>query len=315
MDIARVGEFRMLEHIGRLAASQKDPRILLGPGDDCALVRARPGYALALTADEMAEGTHFPAGCPPALLGRKLARINLSDLAGMGNVKPVCALCCAGLPRNASWEWTKTFVRALMKELNRFGASLAGGNLARSDKMHFSLTVTGEARPSEIIRRGGAKPGDLIFGIGALGQARAGLELVLSGHKTGKLVEAFWLPRIQPEAGAVIGKKKLASAMMDNSDGLYKSVKTLAAASGCGAFIDITEDALSPELARYCKARKKDWREYILSGGEDYGLVMAVPPRRAAEFIKTFPRARALGVMTKGKTIHANCRPESFEHF
>ncbi|MDD2773885.1 MAG: thiamine-phosphate kinase [Elusimicrobiales bacterium] len=312
----------MLDFIGRLTARQRDPRLLLGPGDDCALIRAAPGRAIVLTTDEMAEGTHFllPRSTPEQI-GRKLARINLSDMAGMGNAVPVAALCGAGLPESTPWQWVKEFTEALMSELNSINVSLAGGNLTRSDKIHVYLTVTGEAKPSETARRGGARPGDIIFGIGAFGEARAGLEILLSGKpaetRFKKLLDSFWLPPIQLEAGAVIGKRKLAAALMDNSDGLYKSVKTIAAASGCGALIEVNEDARSPALAAYCAARKKNWRDYVVSGGEDYGLVLAVNPRKARGFIETFPQACCLGVMTAGRDIlfHENCKPRNFEHF
>jgi thiamine-monophosphate kinase len=238
----------------------------------------------------------------------------------MGNAVPVTALCGAGLPKSASWDWVKKFTRALMAELNSFDVTLAGGNLTRSDKIHVYLTVTGEAKLSEIARRDGAKPGDLIFALGALGEARAGLEIALSGKTPGrfkKLFESFWLPQIQLRAGAIIGKRKLATALMDNSDGLYKSVKTIAAASHCGAFLEVNDDALSSALAAYCRAKGRNWRDYVVSGGEDYGLVLTVNPLKVRAFISEFPTAPCLGVMTSGHDVlsHENCKPGSFEHF
>jgi thiamine-monophosphate kinase len=321
MKLSSVGEFKILEFIASLTAKQKDRRMLLGPGDDCAVLRTSPGMAQVVTTDEMADGTHFLLNrCTAEQVARKLVRINLSDLAGMGAAKPVTALCGAGLPREMPYEWVKEFTAALMDELNSFGSTLCGGNLTRCDNVHVYLTVIGEGKPQQLVRRDGARPGDLIFGIGAFGEAKAGLDFVLKNKKPGKfapLYKSFWLPKIQLEAGDIIGRKKLATAMMDNSDGLYKSVKTLAAASGCGAFMEIGEDALSPVLKEYCKSINADWREYVLSGGEDYGLVVAADPRKAINFIKHFPRACALGVMTKGKDIllHENCKPHNFEHF
>ena len=321
MKISAVGEFKILEFIASLTARQKDRRLLLGPGDDCAVLRTTPGLAQVVTTDEMAEGTHFLLRrSTAAQVARKLARINLSDLAGMGAAQPVTALCGAGMPRELSYDWVKDFTSALMDELNSFGATLCGGNLTRCPNLHVYLTVIGEGMPEYIVRRDGAKPGDIIFGIGDIGEAKAGLDFVLQGRKPGKfakLYNSFWLPDIQLKAGEIIGRKKLATAMMDNSDGLYKSVKTIAASSGCGAFIEIGEDALSPDLKLYCAQKKTDWRDYILSGGEDYGLVLTVDPRKADRFVKLFPRAYALGAITRGKDIilHENCKPHSFEHF
>jgi len=317
---APLTEWNLLSFIARRAAAQKDKRLLLGPGDDCALVR-HGGGTLVYTTDEMVEDTHFINPLEtPRLLARKLLRINLSDLASMGDVRPVCVLCGASFPKTTPEAWIKAFTDELFKECAAFGCTLAGGNLARSAQMHLYLTVTGELRGMPVLRSG-AKPGDLIFGVGRIGEARAGLDYYLSGKtapgKFARLTESFWLPRICPEEGALIGRSGLASAMMDNSDGLYKSAKTLAAASGCSAVLDITRAALSPVLEAYCESKGRNWKDYIIAGGEDYGLIFTVPPAKAGRLIKLLPSAYALGLMGRGSGVLCNGHenPAIFEHF
>ena len=310
----------MLDCIGRLASKQRDFRMLLGPGDDCALAKITPGRALVITTDEMVEGTHFknPAG-KAKLIARKLLRINLSDFAGMGDVKPVCVVCGASFPPSLPWKWVRDFTSALIGECKRFGVFLAGGNLARSAKIHVYITAMGEASPGNIVRRSGAVPGDLIFGMGKIGEARAGLELSQKSvpAQFKDLLQSFWLPQPCLEEARLIGRMKLASSMMDNSDGLYKSVATLAKSSGCGAYIEVMQSCLSVPLEKYCRKTGKDWKRYVISGGEDYGLILTVKPRNADKFIKHFPRAYALGLMTEGNGVkcHGYENPKIFEHF
>lgn len=321
MAAAPLTEWNLLSFIAKRAAAQKDRRLLLGPGDDCALVR-HGNKTLVYTTDEMVENTHFINPFKtPRQLARKLLRINLSDLASMGDVTPVCALCGASFPKNTPESWMKAFTDELFKECAAFGCTLAGGNLARAEKMHLYVTVTGELGGGRPVLRSGAKPGDLIFGVGRIGEARAGLDYYLSGKtvpgKFARLTESFWLPRICLKEGALIGRSGLASAMMDNSDGLYKSVRTIAAASGCSAVLDVTRAALSPVLEAYCAATGGNWKDYIIAGGEDYGLIFTVPPAKVDRLITLLPSAYALGVMGKGTGVRCNGHenPAIFEHF
>ena len=132
------------------------------------------------------------------------------------------------------------------------------------------------------------------------------------------LIRAFWSPEPQLAAGAKIGRLKLAAAMMDNSDGLLSSARQLAAAGGCKAVVSVGEDACSAALRKYAAARGKDWRGYVINGGEDYGLVFAARPSKLAAVKKTLPGAVVVGRFERGSgvtTENYDGKKGGFEHF
>ncbi|MDD4005210.1 MAG: thiamine-phosphate kinase [Elusimicrobiaceae bacterium] len=314
----RKAEADILSGIYRAAAKGRKREVLLGPGDDCAVIRALK-EPLVITVDEMCEGTHFINPLAhPARIAAKLVAMNVSDLAAMGAVSPVFALCTLAMPRGTPGAWTGRFTGALIRECARYEMQLAGGNLARAEKFHFSLIAAG-ALNAPAVRRTGARPGDLICAVGRAGDAHAGLDILLGKTPVrgfASLYDYFWRPQPQLEAGRLIGLHGLATAMMDNSDGLYSSVRTLARDSGCGAAIKLPESAGSPVLKRYCRLYNKEWRQYALYGGEDYGLVFTVPPARLKQLRRLLPGAYPIGVMTRGKRILCDIvEEEGFEHF
>lgn len=318
--ISQLGESKILGWIESLSSKQKDSRLITGPGDDAALVKVSPGRVLVVTTDEMVEGTHFTYSPGNAsLLARKLVRINLSDLAAMGNVRPLAAVAGAGLPKSLPWKWVKDFTRALIKESNRFGMSLAGGNLAKSDRLHVYMAAFGEAVEKETIGRSGAGPWDGIFSVGPLGDARAGLEIHEAGWKNhGGLQRRFLLPEPLLKEGAVLGKTGFATSLIDNSDGLLRSVEILSGRAGCSAEIELGEGCASKELKRYCGLNNSDWREYAVAGGEDYGLIFTVSTENEKKLRSALPDAVRIGTMKKGRGVKIKgYSPEKkiFEHF
>lgn len=318
------GEAGLLEQIGRTLSFPLDRRLLLGPGDDCAVLRHGKGRNLVVTTDEIVEGTHYLARfATPEDLARKLLRINLSDLAAMGEVDPVSCVAGSGLRRNTPRDFTLRFLRELKAEALRFGISVAGGNLAGARENHFYMAVWGEAGRSRLITRGGAKPGDLLFNIGPLGLAAAGLEILLGGRAAEKkrftgLVKAFWLPEPMLAEGALLGRRRLASAMLDNSDGLARSAALLSKASRCRVIVSLGEGACSPLLRAYSVLKKRPWRHYAVNGGEDYGLVFTSPESGLAAVKELLPAASVVGRVEKGAGSvieNFNGKVKSFEHF
>ena len=316
------GEAGILSHIEKYLRFPGDRRLVLGPGDDCAVLRPSAGKYMVVTTDELMENTHFlQRFSRPEDLARKLMRVNLSDLASMGLVKPVSCVVGAGLPKGVPAEFLLRFLRTLKKEALRFGISVAGGNLAGAREMHFYMTVWGEAGSKGVVTRYGARPGDLLFNIGPLGEARAGLEILKRGRpeelkKFGRLVRAFWAPKPFLREGAVLGSRSLASAMLDNSDGLLRSARILSELSGCRVALRAGPELLSPALAAY--AGPDRWREYALSGGEDYGLVFAARPEKAGLVSRLLPGAVMVGRIEKGRGVAIEGyegKAGSFEHF
>ncbi|MCK5582730.1 MAG: thiamine-phosphate kinase, partial [Elusimicrobiales bacterium] len=301
----KMNESRILDYIEDNFAVQKDKRLLIGPGDDAAVLKTKSGKVLVATTDEMVEGTHFLKGFDyPEKLAKKLLRINLSDLAAMGNVKPLSCLSGGGMPKNTPAPWIKKFIKTLNKEAEKFGLNLSGGNLARSKNLHMYLTVLGEADKSEIITRYGAKPGDELYSIGSLGESKAGLEIFLSGKKPKtlsekKLIERFWEPKPMMEAGNILGRYKLANCMLDNSDGLLRSVKIIAGASKRQVVLSLKEKDISKELKEYALSKRKNCLDYAISGGEDYGLIFTASLKNKSRIKKLLPKARVIGRIEK----------------
>ncbi len=321
---SEMSESKILDYIEDNFSASKDKRLLIGPGDDAAVLKTKGGKVLVATTDEMVEGTHFLNGIDyPEKLAKKLIRINLSDLAAMGNVKPLTCLSGGGMPKNTPSSWIKKFIKTLNKEAEKFGLNLSGGNLARSKNLHVYMTVLGEANRSEIITRYGAKEGDALYSLGYLGDSKAGLEIFLSGRKpksvfTKKLLERFWEPKPMIEAGNILGKHKLANCMLDNSDGLLRSIEIIVRASKRKVIVSLQEKDISKELKAYALSKRKNCVDYAISGGEDYGLIFTASLKNKNKIKKLLPEAKIIGRIEKGTGFNfENCdeKNKSFEHF
>ena len=250
------------------------------------------------TQDDLAEGTHFEtAWADFRRLGHKLFRINLSDLAAMGAVEPVGVIVSAGFPADAPRRWATDFLQGLSDDAKSFRTPVVGGNLSRSGKVFFSMTALGAALPGRIIRRSTAYAGDIIAGVGPLGRAVEGLKALKAGVRTGPAVRAFYEPMPQLRAAAVLAKRRLATSLIDNSDGLARSVALLAEESGLGAELDLAGAPIHGDP----------------DAGEDYGLVFTVRPSRWAALRRVLPAAYRIGRMTsrKGKGLPSG----GYEHF
>jgi thiamine-monophosphate kinase len=257
----------------------RHPGLTLGIGDDAAVIKVR-GANLVITKDLLVEDVHFILRHhPPKLLGRKSLNVNLSDLAAMGAI-PKYALLGLGLPKRSETKWIREFFGGFKSAAKYFGVSLIGGDVTRAQKVLVSVTLLGEAK--NIIRRDGAKPGDLLFVSGPLGEAREGLLLLKRGIRFGKgrkqdrMLKAFLDPNPQIELGMALARHKLASAMIDISDGLSVDLSHVCEESGCGAEIHWDKIPVSQEL----KALQKRAYEFALNGGEDYQLLFSVPEEK-----------------------------------
>jgi thiamine-monophosphate kinase len=318
------GEARLLEHIEKTFRFPGDRRLLLGPGDDCAVLRHAAGRDLVITTDEMVEGTHYLARfATPEDIARKLMRMNLSDLASMGDVKPVSCVVGSGLKKDTPPDFTLRFMKELKAEALRYGISIAGGNLAGARENHFYMTVWGETGRGKLVTRYGAKPGDLLFNVGPLGLSAAGLELLMKGSKTEAkkypaLIKAFWRPEPMLAAGSLIGRLGLASAMLDNSDGLARSAAIISDLSKCRVLVSPGEGACAPALRAYSEAKGRPWRYYAVGGGEDYGLIFTARPENLPKIKRLLPAAVVAGRVEKGAGVELenfDGKIKSFEHF
>ena len=254
-------------------------RPLAGPGalglaDDAAILQPPVGRELVLTADAMVAGVHFLPMDPPALIGRKLLRVNLSDLAAKG-ATPLGYLMTVSAPRETPDAWFAGFAAGLAEDQTEFAIVLLGGDTtATPGPITLSLTAIGHVAPGGAVLRAGARDGDGLWVTGTIGDGALGLA-VAEGRLTddsGYLLDRYRLPR--PRIG--LTAPAFASAAMDVSDGLVQDLSHLCRASGVGAEIEVGRLPLS-EAARRAG---REWLEACLTGGDDYELLMAVAPER-----------------------------------
>lgn len=259
----------------RRQAAGRLPRadVILGIGDDAALLRFDPGFDLVVATDSIAEGTHFPAGTPAASVGHRCLAVNLSDIAAMA-AEPLWFSLALSLPESDE-EWVGEFARGLFSLADRFGVELVGGDTVRGP-LGATVTIQGRARPGRAIRRSGAAPGDGVWVTGHPGDAVAGRLLLPqpdAGVAAAALRRRFLYPEPRVHEGLALAG--VASAMLDVSDGLDDDLRKLLAASGVGAEMDAGALPLSAELRA---VRAGAAIECALTGGDDYELCFTVRP-------------------------------------
>jgi thiamine-monophosphate kinase len=255
-------------------------RPLAGPGaldlrDDAALLAPPPGRELVLTVDAMVGGVHFLPDDPPDLVGRKLLRVNLSDLAAKG-AAPIGYLMTVAAPKDTPESWFAGFAAGLAQDQAVYGVTLLGGDTTSTPgPIGLSLTIIGHVAAGTAIRRSGASPGDDIWVTGTIGDGALGLQVALGrlADSSGVLLDRYRLPR--PRVGLPLAG--IASAGMDVSDGLVQDLGHICAASGVRA--ELRADAVP--LSEAARAAGPAWLETCLTGGDDYELLLGVPPDRS----------------------------------
>jgi thiamine-monophosphate kinase len=305
MRLKDLGERRVITEIRRRLGGGGGTGVRLGIGDDAAVVRG-PKESL-LTTDLLVEGYDFRRLFhPPRLLGRKSLNVNLSDIAAMGG-RPRHALLGLALPGETDWKWLSEFLAGFREASREAGIALVGGDISEAREIMISVTVTGEAGP--FVPRSGAKPGDLVFVSGTLGDAAAGLRLLEKGDRrrkdraVGPLLKAFLDPAPRLELGSLLARRKLASAMIDVSDGLSADLAHICEESGVGAEVELGRIPISGALRRFMK----NPLPLALDGGEDFELLFTVRPRNALRLRRLGPRFEVteIGRITAGKKITA----------
>ena len=252
----------------------------LGLSDDAAVFLPPAGRALVVAADAMVAGVHFLPDDLAESVGRKLLRVNLSDLAAMG-AAPFGYLMTVSAPRDTPDAWFAGFAAGLALDQAEFGVALLGGDTtATPGPMTLSLTVLGSVVPGRAMLRSGARAGDGVWVSGTIGDGALGLDAIQGrvADTDGFLAGRYRLPR--PRVGLGLGLHGVASAAMDVSDGLAQDLGHLCRAAGLGAVIEAERVPLSPAARAAIAAGAR--LERCLSGGDDYELLMAVPVAREA---------------------------------
>lgn len=276
-----VSEFSIIErYFTRQSLSRPD--VALGIGDDCALLRVSGGETLAVTLDMLVAGVHFFAEADPEGIGHKALAVNLSDLAAMG-ARPAWATLALSLP-DFDETWLERFCRGFFNLAERFGVQLVGGDTTRGP-LTITIQAHGLVPEAQALRRDGARPGDIVFVTGSLGDA--GLALAAAQGKTAAIAPAYRsylqarLERPMPRIHEGITLRGLASAAIDISDGLAQDLGHIMARSQVGARLDVDRLPCSPVLT---ESLDQDAAvAMILGSGDDYELCFTVPAHQVEQ--------------------------------
>ncbi len=284
MLVRDIGEFGLIDRIARMFPTGSH-NVVIGIGDDVAVLRTSgPEYLLA-TCDIQVEGVHFIREAITAFqLGRKVVAINVSDIASMGG-SPRWALVSLAIPDDTPVAFIEELYAGMREQAVLAGAYIVGGNVSRMEsRIAIDLTLLGEIAPERLVLRSTARAGDAILVTGAPGESRAGLELIrrrelqVDGDVRRRLIEKHLMPQPRLAEGQLLGRSGLVHAMIDISDGLLADLGHICRASGLGAELRADMPPLSESLLEAAGAAGADPLDWMLSGGEDYELLFTASP-------------------------------------
>jgi thiamine-monophosphate kinase len=329
--VSSLGERALIQ---RIAARLTAPSwVIVGVGDDAAVVAPVPGSFDVLTTDALVDGVHFDRRFVPLdAVGHRALAVNLSDLAAMG-AEPRAALLSLVLPDSIDVTDVDGIVDGVLAVAADHRVALVGGNITRTPgPLTVDVTAFGAVRPRRILTRGGARPGDEVYVTGMLGDAAAGLQMLRSNDPNvandpnDSCVARYLRPEPRVRAGLLLGRNRAATSCMDVSDGLADGVRQIAEASGVGITLDAAALPVSPGAQAWHLRHGTSAIDMALSGGDDYELVFTVKPshrgrlRGVTRRLGTLPVTR-IGVVTRGRELRMRDGgtirelPAGYEHF
>jgi thiamine-monophosphate kinase len=267
-----VDEFELIQKF--FVRPDEAASVIIGIGDDGAVLRPPMGKDLVTVVDTLVEGIHFPSNIKDTeaeSLGYRAVAVNLSDIAAMGAEPRWMTLALTLSEVNDSW--LSFFANGLHDAAKQHGVALVGGDVTSGENVVVTVQITGHIDPGRAICRSGARVGDTIYVSGDVGDAAAGLFLLQNRPEThlephGHLYDRYWFPTARVALGSsLLGR---ASAAIDVSDGLYADLGKLLTASGVGAKLDLDKLPISTALTTCFD--KEQQRKFALSGGDDYEL-------------------------------------------
>ncbi|HSZ74537.1 MAG TPA: thiamine-phosphate kinase [Rhizomicrobium sp.] len=298
----RPGEFALIAEL--FAPLARNASSAFGLTDDAAIIAPPAGHELVITADTLVEGVHFLPGDPAASIAKKALRVNLSDLAAKG-ADAIGYLLALSLPRSKDMDWLRAFASGLAEDQNTFGVALYGGDTTSTPgPLTISVTAFGFVPHGTMIRRAGAKPGDLVFVSGTIGDAGGGLDVLRNGTKDNDyLADRYREPQPRLKLGYVL--REWVNASIDVSDGLLADLGHIAEMSNVRIEVEASRIPLSPQLRAL-------WGEDCVvraaTCGDDYEIALAVP-YHSHGLVKELARGRAktpiteIGRVTAGQGV------------
>lgn len=319
---SRLGEFELIDWIRRQAGTAN--HLLLGIGDDCAVQRQQGGLELLTTTDLLIEEIHFNTAWTSFYwLGRKAAAVNLSDIAAMGG-RPESLFLAVGRPGALGDSELQELLSGFLFETQLQGAVLAGGDCCASPgPLFLAVTAQGRIADGQAIYRHGAKGGDAIYVSGSLGDSALALRELQAGRSPEETLAArFHTPTPRVELGQFLAQQRLASAMLDISDGLLGDLGHILQASAVGAELDLARIPLSQPFSRALN-QEETLIDLALTGGEDYELLFTSPLLDLAEASQLPLKVTRVGTIQAhpGLWIRGTdgclyqCRRGAFDHF
>lgn len=310
-----MGEFELIRQFFQREQAENTPAgVVLGIGDDCALLQPPAGCQLAISVDTLIADVHFPADAAAEDIAERALRVNLSDLAAMG-AEPLWFTLALTMP-SADEEWLRGFSRGLFRTARQFDCALIGGDTT-AGPLSITLQVMGSVPPAQALRRDGASPGDYILVTHSLGDGAAGLAVIqqrlsLNAAHEDYLRNRFYRP--EPRLQEAYLLRELASAALDISDGLVADLAHICAASDLAAVIDVASLPLSPALEAMQDQMLA--RQWALTGGDDYELCFAVAPEKMPDVAMLIAEGRlqatVIGALAPGSGVHCELEGEPF---
>jgi thiamine-monophosphate kinase len=311
MRVRDLGEFGLIARIAR-SLPAPGPGVIVGIGDDVAVLRTDGTRHILATCDIQVEGVHFlRSHITPRQLGRKVVAINVSDIAAMGGL-PRYLLVSLVLPKDTEVAFVDGLYEGMQAECARWGAEIVGGNMAHSpDGVIVDVFLLGEVEPEHLLRRSGARLGDQVLVTGTLGDSAAGLALVLHPETECPDEHRRWAlgrhltPTPRLWEGRAIARSRLATAMIDVSDGLASDIGHICEMSEVGVRLwaeAIPISSAARAVAEAVGARALDW---ALFGGEDYELLFTAPADQAAELARRVQEETGTPLTVIGEIVPA----------
>lgn len=316
--IENLGEFGLIDFIKKHNTKpKKHHNICLDIGDDCFSFNPHTKSKYIVTTDILIENIHFKREWATAKqIGQKAIEVNVSDIASMGNTKPLYAFISLGIPKNTSIDFVKQLFSSIKSTCDKYDIHLSGGDTVCAKDITISVTLIGICYDKPISRTG-AKNGDLIFVSGTFGDSCAGLE-ILSKRKSLKdyernLIKKHLVPQARLKEANLISKNMTVTSMTDSSDGLFKSIELLT--ENKGAVINMEKIPLSQNLIKYTNKDYNKLYNCALFGGEEFELVFTINKKDKTKLEKLLPNVTCIGYINNGKVTYLqNGKPKKVKY-